>query len=307
MPQPVAVDRVADPLVDAYRNAWEKVLAEQQRLVDDPVRWVRRRRLEEMSRSIARLMDTLDSQTAEWIGERFPRAYLLGLTNATGLAAAEVGWTAIHQQAVEELAYRVYDDLLEATRYVRDSTKALVRTLGREVGTTALIRGDTAQGAGRIIAKILEDRGIAAITYRNGARHGLASYSEMLMRTTTALGYNVGTLNATPDIKFYECFDGPKCGLTFHEDTTLANGLILERDEALAYPISHPNCRRSWGARPDVTSRSDIPPLEANPVTVGAGNTTLGQRSAQLAQDRQREARQARTARTRRTARQRSA
>jgi hypothetical protein len=29
---------------------------------------------------------------------------------------------------------------------------------------------------------------------------------------------------------------------------------VVSKDDALAHPIAHPNCRRSYGARPDITT-----------------------------------------------------
>lgn len=303
MPQPPAVHRIADPLVSAYERAWRRVLAEQQRIADDPARMVRRRRLEEVSRSIAKIMDRLDAETGDWIAKEFPRIYLAGLVDTARDVGIETTWTAIHQKAVEELAYRVYDDLLEATRHVRESTKLLIREVARAEGTFSLVGGETAEKAGRTMARILAEKGITAVTYKNGAKHGLAEYSEMNLRTTTALGYNHGSLNAAPDILYWEVFDGPECGWTFHDDPELANGKITTRDDAFSWPIAHPRCRRAFGARMDITTPKQIEELGLNPLTVGSGQTTFAQRAAQQAQDRVRAGRGARTPRTGRGAR----
>jgi predicted ABC-type ATPase len=136
--------------------------------------------------------------------------------------------------------------------------------------------------------RVLETHGIHAVQYSNGAKHGLAEYSEMAMRTTTAKAYNSGTLGSTPDVGFYEIFDGPNCGLSFHEDPTLAMGLVVDKLTAETYLISHPNCRRSFGPRPDVTSAAQA---KETP-----GSVTPEQTQAQLLQDAGRGDKEARAA-----------
>jgi hypothetical protein len=74
------------------------------------------------------------------------------------------------------------------------------------------------------------------------------------VRTKTAEAYNLGSLEAQEvlGVTFWECFDGPKCGLTTHNDPIRALGRVFDKETAVRYPVSHPQCRRSWGARPDV-------------------------------------------------------
>lgn len=287
MPQPPGVTAIADPLIEAYRSAWEKVMAEQERILDDPRQWRRSRRLTEMSRTIGRVMDDVDGEMSIWLSRQYPRAYGVGLVDGAAAAGTSPVWSTIHQEAVEQLAYGVYEDLLAATTHVKDTTKDLIRLLAREAGTGSLIAGETAQGAGRGLAKKLAENGIAAVIYKDGSRHGLADYADMNLRTTTALGYNNGTLNAAPQVALWEVFDGPGCGWTTHTDGDQALGKIVTRDEALAFPISHPRCRRAFGPRPDLNA-----PASAKE---GLGSVSPSQVVSQRTQDAERLARQQRT------------
>ncbi len=295
MPQPPGVQAIADPLIESYRTAWERVLAEQESILEDPTQWRKARRLREMSNTIGSIMKELDGEAADWVAQQYPKIYGAGLVDGAAAAGESALWSTIHQEAVEQLAYGVYNDLLSATSHVNDTTKDLIRTLARAEGTTALIAGDTAQAAGRKLEKELLKNGISAVTYKNGAKHGLAEYAEMNLRTTTALGYNNGTLNASPTTVFWECFDGPGCGWSFHEDTEQALGKIVTRDEALGYPISHPNCRRSFGPRPDLNSTASAKEK--------LGSVKPSQVEAQRVQDTERLAKQGRAGRTSRTPR----
>lgn len=239
MPQPAEVHALADSLVSAYRGAWERVVAEQQKLLSDPLSFRRRMRLAEVRRSIEDSLEGLDDQAAHWVANQLPKAFLAGAAPG-GLALAEM-WNLVSQEAVQELANNLFHDLLDATLHVRDTTKTLIRKVARDEALQKAIEGKTAQQAGREMRRVLEEHGIHAVKYANGAKHGLAEYSEMAMRTTTAKAYNTGTLSSTPDVQFYEIFDGPNCGLTYHEDPTTALGLVVDRSTALGNLISHPN------------------------------------------------------------------
>ena len=87
----------------------------------------------------------------------------------------------------------------------------------------------------------------------------MADYGDTLARTTTATVRNAGelTLSRAEGVTFMECFDGPDCGLTAHNDPVKANGLVLPIDEAESYPVAHPRCARSWSPRPDVRTAEE--------------------------------------------------
>ncbi len=212
--QPEEIAQLEDPLIQAYRQAWSEVLEQQQ--------------------------------------SNLPKVY--GLGAATGAADAGVGqfvWNTIAEEAVEELALRLYDNLKNAHQYVNESTRKLISEVVRDKSLKAAIQGSTATQAAKEMQRILEAKGIHAVRYADGSRHGLAEYSRMAIRTETATAYNSGTLTgAGKDCKYFQIADGPECGLSFHDDPTLALGLIVDRETAFQYLISHPNCRRAFGPRP---------------------------------------------------------
>lgn len=267
-------------------------MAEQALLENDPTQAVKVRRLKEMASRIYTVMDEVDDGIEYWAKSQFPQAYALGVQGQLG----EMVWTNLHQEATQRLAQDLFNDLLEATKGVRESTKGLIRNIARDEALQSTIAGGTAQQAGRAMRDKLAAEGIHAVQYVDGSRHSLTEYSEMAMRTKTAEAYNGGTLNAHPETKYWEVFDGPTCGLSFHDDPTLASGLILERGDCEKYLISHPNCRRAFGPRPDIQSQAQIDELAKNPLTVGSGQTTVGQRAAQVEQDTARKAKQSRVA-----------
>lgn len=276
MPQPAALDTLQEPLIEKYQQAWSRVLAEQQDLENNPLKYRRRARLVEVRRSIEAAMKDLDGEAEAWVANQLPKAYLAGASAGGGGVTADA-FSQINQQAVQRLSNGLFNELLAATDGVNASTKKLIRAVAQDQALQKAIEGKTANQAAKEMRRVLEAKGIHAVTYSDGSKHGLGEYSEMAMRTTTAKAYNSGTLGAHADVKFFEIFDGPECGLSFHDDPTLALGLVVDRSTAEKFLISHPRCRRAFGPRPDVTTAKEAK---------GASSTTTpGQRQAQLEQD----------------------
>lgn len=260
MPQPDVLSPIIDPLIQAYREAWQRVLDEQIAIALAPERYRRRNRLAEVRRAIEREMRDLDATAEQWIKSQLPRAYATGAVVALQSvpSATEFTWTRPHIQAVQRLANSLYTDLLRATAQVDESTKTLIRAIARDRLLAKAIEGKTAKQAGREMARLLTSKGIYAVRYANGARHSLATYSEMAIRTVSGTAYNEGSLNAPEEqgVKFWEVFDGTGCGWEYHSSPRAANGMVVSIDEARTYPLGHPNCRRGFGPRPDVTSKA---------------------------------------------------
>lgn len=275
MPQPAALDVLQEPLLEAYRNAWRGVQAEQEALATNPLAYRRKLRLTEMQRRIEDTMGELDEKAGAWVSKQLPKAYLAGA--APGSPLADAAFSQINQEAVQRLAGNLFQELIQATQHVNDTTKRLVRAVAQDEALQKAIIGKTADQAAKEMRRLLEDKGIHAIRYADGSKHGLAEYTQVAMRTTTAKAYNSGTLGSAPEVGFFEIFDGPSCGLSFHDDPTLALGLVVDRDTAEKFLISHPNCRRSFGPRPDITTAQEA--KEASPTA------TPEQRRAQLEQD----------------------
>lgn len=265
MPQPAIVGQLHDPLLKAYADAWERVLQEEVALRDNPQQAARARRLAEMRARIEADMADLDTATAAWLKEQLPEIYKLGA--AAGVVnQGQFLFTAIHSTAVENLAGNMFDTLLAATRHVTDTTKQLIRSIAQSESLQKAIEGRTATQAALQMRRVLEQNAIHSVTYANGTRQGLAAYTNMVVRSQTAVAYNLGTLNSAEErgTKFFEVLDGPSCGWTAHDDPDEANGKIVERDDALTWPTGHPNCRRAFGPRPDVKTNADAKKAEGS-------------------------------------------
>lgn len=297
MPQDATLEALSRVIRDRYEQSWGRITVEEERLLAD---WTalnrdqRLRRLRELRATVEALMDQADELALRFATRDLPDAYQLGATRAASTAGSPVSFTAVDVDAVNELALGTREDLLSATRFVKRSTKDLINRLSRDHLADKLIRGLTAEQAGRNLAAELEGHGITSVVYRDGSRHGLADYAEMLSRTRTGEAYQVGGFNQTEalGIEWMEIFDGFDCGLRDHNDPEKANGMILPLAEARQYPLAHPRCGRSTSPRPDIVSKRDAE--HAKP------STTPEQRADQRAVEEGRTAAAAKRAATRR-------
>lgn len=247
--------RESQALVDAYAESWQRIDDAQLALVDDPLNARKRARLNEMQDMVSREIRKLDATAQQYVAREYPKVY----GNAARRAAEAVDPSAAafvqpQVEAAQALADGLERQLLEATRNVDESTKALIRKIGRDAGLKTAIDGKTAKQAAIEMRRILNQSGIYAVTYANGAKVGLKAYTEMAVRTSTALALNQGMLQGSADAgcQFWEVFDGQSCGWTRHQDPDRAHGKVVTREQALANPIAHPNCRRALGPRPDL-------------------------------------------------------
>lgn len=259
MPQPAEVARLEEPVLQAYRDAWDRVRRELSTLESDPRKATRAARLRDLLGRIAVILSQADSAAEAFARTVVPRAYAAGV-----LSLKPLEWSDPHLAAVRQLALDSYSDLLSATEGVRESTKALIRSIARDETLHAVISGSTPGQASRAMVRKLEEEGVYAVVYRDGSKHGLAEYAQVVVRSKMAVAYSSGALNSSPDVTYWEIFDGPECGLSYHQDPTLAAGLVVDRDTAFAFPIAHPNCQRSFGPRPDF-----VPPQGGVRVTPG--------------------------------------
>jgi len=280
VPPVVTEDPGADALIESYTRAWESIVARQRALIDDPLAATKRARLAEMQAEISRQMSVLNEETDGYVSRHFPANYEQAM--AAGHAAAggsSFVFTQADRQAAQLLAQNLLHDLVAANLQVVESTRGLIRQIGRDAALRSVLQGDTARQASREMRRLLADHGIHAVTYANGTRVGLKGYAEMVVRSQTAVAYNQAALGGAESAgcTYFEVFDGPSCGWEYHDSPTIANGLVLPQDQAMAYPISHPNCRRSFGPRPDVRTPADA--------KASSSSTLPSQTEAQIAQD----------------------
>lgn len=283
MSQPPSVAALTDQLRADIDAVWQRILAEQadlQAVWGDLRAPQRAHRLLVMQAHIRDLADSADELAARYVATAVHGAYEAGAWATATAAATMALFDAADLDAVTVLATDMMGDLLRATQGVRDSTRELVQSLTRDWVRSKMYTGLTAEQAGIRLAADLADHGVTSIVYTDGRRVGLSTYTDMVTRTKSAEAYQIGGFHQGDrlGVQWWEVFDGASCGWTSHDDPQIANGLILDTNTAMSYPISHPNCTRSTSPRVDITSKEEA--KHAKPSTTAAQRADQAQAEA---------------------------
>lgn len=251
MPAPDRFYEAVNELIDRYRR-FEDDVAD---VIDDIELESRRaqRNLRRLAADIDREAQRLADDARTFLTDQLTQVWYAG---ATRHRVGRFQWAGAHQTALGLLIDDTFTEILQATRHMSGDVKAVVRSLSRERSFAKVGSGTPVKAAGRDMAHRLKDVGITAVTYSDGRHIKASTYAEMVLRTKTAVAYNLGALNQyrTHGIRYVECIDGADCGLITHRDGDKPNGRILPVDVAATYPLSHPNCRRDFVPRPDIVS-----------------------------------------------------
>jgi hypothetical protein len=268
------LDATSQAIRRTFQAAQDRLDAEQARIIAEwPTmpRTARLARLRELQATVDELMAAADQLALRWAQRGLPEAYTLGATTAaTTAAGTSPVFTQIAVDALNLVVQDTFEDLLSATTHVRQTAKDQIRYLAKDRIADRLIRGTIPAQAAKDLAQDLASKGITAVTYKDGSTRTLADYTDMLIRTRTAEVHQIGGFDQADafGIKYMEIFDGAACGWTSHQDPNPANGKIVTVEEARAYPLSHPRCRRSSSPRPDITTKAQA--KKAQPSTTAA-------------------------------------
>lgn len=245
MPQPAENQAAAERLIDAYREAYDNLLAEYRRAVLDPRRTSQTRRLRALLDHHQEVMSTLESTARTWFATTLPELHAAGALSAAEHAGTAFTWTQPHTEAVNEFVTRTWDDVAARLREVDTTTRRVLRSELRSATRSVLLEGKTAVQAGRELAREAARAGVWSVRYSNGARHTIADYIDSVIRTTTAEAYNVGSVTQSVEDGFthVEYFDGDDCGVDGHNTLPKANGMVVPVEEVVY--LSHPRCRRA--------------------------------------------------------------
>lgn len=307
MPQPGDVERAALELIRLYEQAQADIASDLEAIASTPSKAGQRRRLRAAANRVDRELVRLDSAARTWHEARLPEVYALGGATASVQMGERWAWTSGHANAVQSLASRSFDDLLSATRFVREETKRWLRDQVRRQAGLSLVEGRTAQQAARALVsaagEAVEAIGgpVGYVRFADGSYRALSDYADMALRTTTAQAYNAGSLNqfAALGVTHVLVTDGSTCGWDGHDSADSANGSVRTIGDAARQPLSHPRCRRSFSAAPGgVTTGAQARAMGITPTPEQMADQVAAERDREATLTRQRVARQARTART---------
>lgn len=244
-------ERVAGPLAAAWAALQVELALLQSRWPNESGA-VRARRARLLAVHARDSMDVLDASLDGSVQAAVDGTY----DAATDVAAAAVpaGQQPVGRPSASGLVDALTADLRAALSFVAVTARTLAADLARLAGGEL-----PAAEARAAVERLVRDRGVAAVVYRDGSRYGLDTYAEMASRTKLAETWQVASfrLFAAAGVGWVEITDGIGCGWVSHDDPDKANGKIVTLDEALANPIAHPNCSRSSYPRLDVTSLED--------------------------------------------------
>ncbi|MFB7592316.1 hypothetical protein [Streptomyces sp. NPDC056169] len=215
---------------------------------------------EAFTRAIAAFDRAAMGFVERWAATDLPTAYRAGGAEALTLAGRDPGewtWTGRHQATITAVSAQYYTDL---TNRIRESVRR-ARAFLRDALAAARGRVDRlhpTRWPGR--ATLLHDHPLDTVIYAGNTRHPAAAWAHAALSWQTYTTANTGLLRTTADevgADWIEVRDGPGCGWTSHKDGDEADGSLRTVQDALAHPVAHPHCRRSFLPRPDVISRPD--------------------------------------------------
>lgn len=193
-----------------------------------------------------------------WAATDLPIAYREGALTAlqgSDLSPGQWRWTERHQATITALSAQYYTDL---TGRIREAVRR-ARAFLRDALTAARGRVDRIRQPWPG-ARLVEDHPLGTVIYAGSARHPVESWARAAVAWQTYTTANTGMLRTCADevgAEWIEVRDGADCGWTSHTDGDHADGTLRTIQDALAHPIAHPHCRRSFRPRPDVISRPD--------------------------------------------------
>lgn len=188
---------------------------------------------------------------SEWVTDRLPRVAAAGGAYASSTLGAAASIGPLMARTVELLQLATFEEVAGSTRFLSASARRFVREVAKLQTELAVSRGLSIPESARIVASRLRGRGIRAFIDASGRAWRLESYSTMLVRTRTAEAYSTGTIVRAAElgVEIFEVFDGTEDDAACAE----ANGMIVSAAWASENMIEHPNCRRAFGPRPDLT------------------------------------------------------
>ncbi|MGW1799213.1 hypothetical protein ACWCQN_25395 [Streptomyces sp. NPDC001984] len=253
--------RVAAVLVE---DAWQRLAAEQAAAIaaigDNGRSRMVADRLAHFQAAIVDFQWRVDTEARAFVARQLPHLYEKGARAAARAAGGHFSWTLIHREALQSLASDSYADFLrrseEEQRMAAQFYRAVRDAARREVPLLASGHTTALQAAKALANRLAAEHQLAYVIYRNGARMPVQAWAESATLAKSAVAYNAGTLNRAREagVQFMEVFDGADCGWTSHKDTDKPNGTLRSVEDAAAWPISHPRCRRAFGPRPEVVA-----------------------------------------------------
>jgi hypothetical protein len=203
------------------------------------------RRLRRMEVLVDAQLERLADEIADWIEDEMPLVY--EAAGAAALVAALSSlpweWTPRRVAAFEERAADVWDSAAVALRYAAEDFGRFSTDVRRVASVIESKKYRSRDEAIRRVVSQMKSRGMATVTYSNGARYPVAAHLSTLMNTHTTLAMADARLQEWNrlNVRYVELLDGPTCGLFTHRGLPLASGQVVPIELYQSVPIAHPN------------------------------------------------------------------
>ena len=217
------------------------------------------RYLRNLLNNVQNVIEDLLDGSRTWTEEAIPRVYRQGLEEAeiqlqkAGLIP-RFGFGTVHQQAVKVLADNVFQRLSDVTQVIGRRVEDIYREVALETTRQSIIGYKTWKQVANEYRGELRARGITAFRDAAGRNWNMATYCEMVARTTTMEAHLAGTgnrlLETGHDLVKVSTHGGAceKCIPWEGEIISLTGKTpgYPTLDEAKSMGLFHPNCRHTF-------------------------------------------------------------
>lgn len=214
------------------------------------------RRLRRMEVLVQGDLDRLADELADWVEDELPLVFeAAGALALVGLGSEAWVWNSNRLAGLALRQNDLWDSAAVALQYAGEDLGRFtsdVRRVARGLEGGAFRSRE--ESLRRVLAG-MRSRGMATVTYGNGARYPIEAHLSMLFNTHTKLAMAESGLREWNrlGVQFVELTDGPECGLFSHRGLPLADGEVIPIELYQAFPVAHPNCIRGAIPRPDLT------------------------------------------------------
>lgn len=173
-------------LIRVYMRAYERLL---ERLQRQHLAGLSEAHTIALLRDIEGILEQLNVDAAKWIEDTFPKVYRGGSEKALEEIYRRYGevpfrmnmsFGAVHQQAVERLAFDTYNDLAAATENVSNRLKRSIRLAAERVFPTGVATGETRIQMTKKLVEALQKEGFTYYLDERNRRIKLQDYKDVI-------------------------------------------------------------------------------------------------------------------------------
>lgn len=270
-------DEVSRRLVELYRAAEEKISAKLMRALaqSGDKKNLTVRSLEQQHKAVKKMLKSLLKDSKAPIDELVETAFNGGIAVSrkelkAGLTDITFEMQGINAKMMKVYAEQIYSRMADVVQSANRTTTDIYRALKLNSVMGGAVGGyDSIDSVRRDMQKISSDNGITAFIDKRGRKWNMATYCEMLARTSTAQIFHQGKTNE------YLAHGEDLVIVTHHTPTcdkcAKWGGKVLSLtgetkgyptiDEARAAGLFHPNCRHTYSLYMEFDDETDNNPF----------------------------------------------